>query len=164
MHTSMFQDGGRFDRPRLHGSRSPTVYQAESVASMEFRVTARDCGSLGFGEGYACAGPSVLAADQVIKVRGERAKYFGPGDRNRNVMNVSMRARNLRPARDVTAMGRARDVVDGYVADTTRNFVKWAAGVPGGAKADWVWSHLRRDRIWRRRHHEHEFCRRHRQC
>ncbi|HMV47419.1 MAG TPA: penicillin acylase family protein, partial [Blastocatellia bacterium] len=49
-------------------------------------ITAKDYGSLGFGEGYAFAQDHLCSlADQVIKVRGERAKYFGAGENNRHL-------------------------------------------------------------------------------
>ncbi|MCO4745648.1 MAG: penicillin acylase family protein [Proteobacteria bacterium] len=43
-------------------------------------ILAEDYGSLGFGMGYAFAKDNVcVLADQVVKVRSERAKWFGPG-------------------------------------------------------------------------------------
>jgi len=46
-------------------------------------IEARDAGSLAYGDGYAQAEDHLCSiADQVVRVRGERAKYFGagPGD------------------------------------------------------------------------------------
>jgi acyl-homoserine-lactone acylase len=46
-------------------------------------ITASDLGGLGFGQGYAFAQDHACnLADQIIKVRGERARFFGagPGD------------------------------------------------------------------------------------
>ena len=44
-------------------------------------ILAEDEGSLGFGMGYAFARDHVCTlADQLLKIRSERAKYFGPGD------------------------------------------------------------------------------------
>lgn len=43
-------------------------------------IVANDLGSLAFGQGYSFAQDHVcLLADQVLKVRAERAKYLGPG-------------------------------------------------------------------------------------
>lgn len=43
-------------------------------------IWATDIGSAGFGQGYAFAqGHSCILADQIVKVRSERALYFGPG-------------------------------------------------------------------------------------
>ena len=52
-------------------------------------ITAKDYGSLGFGEGYAFAQDHLCSlADQVVKARGERAKYFGAGENNRSVRHL----------------------------------------------------------------------------
>ncbi len=49
-------------------------------------ITAGELGSLGFGQGYALAEDHLCSlADQVLKVRGERAQFFGPGDGNRHL-------------------------------------------------------------------------------
>ena len=46
-------------------------------------ITAKDMGSLSYGQGYAFAKDHVcILADQIIKVRGERARYLGPGPGN----------------------------------------------------------------------------------
>lgn len=44
-------------------------------------VTADSWGSLGFGQGYAFAQDRFcVLADQILKVRSQRSRYFGPGD------------------------------------------------------------------------------------
>ena len=49
-------------------------------------IVADDWGSLGFGQGYAFAQDRACTLlDQIIKVRGERAKWFGPGDDDANL-------------------------------------------------------------------------------
>ena len=49
-------------------------------------IVADDWGSLGFGQGYAFAQDRACTLiDQVIKVRGERSKWFGPGDSDANL-------------------------------------------------------------------------------
>lgn len=49
-------------------------------------VTADDWGSLGFGQAYAFTqDKGCLLADQIVKVRSQRARYFGPGEANANV-------------------------------------------------------------------------------
>jgi acyl-homoserine-lactone acylase len=46
-------------------------------------VVAADYGSLGYGEGYAFAQDHACTlADQVLRARGERARYFGRGERS----------------------------------------------------------------------------------
>ena len=128
-------------------SPSAADYQAE-IRRTSYgipHITAKDYGSLGFGEGYAFAQDHLCSlADQVIKVRGERAKYFGPGDRNRNVANdISMKALGVyEQARAMyRAVGKERhDIVDGYVAGFNTYLREVGKnGVPGWCKgADWV--------------------------
>ena len=49
-------------------------------------ITAADWGSLGFGQGYAFAEDRACTLlDQIVKVRGERARWFGPGEDDANV-------------------------------------------------------------------------------
>ncbi len=44
-------------------------------------IKAKDLGSLGYGQGYAFAQDHVcILSDQILKVRGERARYLGPGN------------------------------------------------------------------------------------
>src|SRR5499426_1235098 len=44
-------------------------------------IVAADFGSLGYGEGYAFAQDHACTlADQVLRARGERARYFGRGE------------------------------------------------------------------------------------
>jgi acyl-homoserine-lactone acylase len=63
-------------------------YRAE-ITRTEYgipHIVADDWGSLGFGQGYAFAQDRACTLiDQVIKVRGERAKWFGPGEDDRNL-------------------------------------------------------------------------------
>ena len=49
-------------------------------------ITAEDRASLAFGQGYAMAEDHLCdVADQVIKVRGERSRWFGRGEEDANV-------------------------------------------------------------------------------
>ena len=49
-------------------------------------IVANDWGSLSFGQGYASAEDrSCDLADQIIKIKGERAKWLGEGDKNANI-------------------------------------------------------------------------------
>ena len=84
-------------------------------------IRADDWGGLGFGQGWACARDQLPAiADQVVKVRSERALHFGRG---RDDANVASDFGYL--ALDVVGMGERirdaqpehlRDLVAGYVA------------------------------------------------
>ena len=45
-------------------------------------ITARNFGSLGYGDGYAFASDDICTmANAYITVEGERSRYFGPGGR-----------------------------------------------------------------------------------
>ncbi|MBL8205265.1 MAG: penicillin acylase family protein [Blastocatellia bacterium] len=84
-------------------------------------ITAKDYGSLGFGEGYAFAQDHLCSlADQVIKARGERAKYFGAGENNRHLYSdITMRALGIyeqAKAMLPTMSKEAREQIEGYVA------------------------------------------------
>ena len=49
-------------------------------------IQADEYGSLGFGMGYALARDHVCTlADQIVKVRSERSKYFGEGEEQRHI-------------------------------------------------------------------------------
>ncbi|MFT4622587.1 MAG: acyl-homoserine-lactone acylase [Myxococcota bacterium] len=87
------QGGGQRagDDPIVPAVTGPT---AESSYTAEIRwtsygvphVLAEDYGSLGFGYGYALARDHVcLLADQFVKIRAQRARYFGPGDDDANL-------------------------------------------------------------------------------
>jgi acyl-homoserine-lactone acylase len=106
-------------------------------------VTAADLGSVAFGQGYAFAEDHACTlADQVIRVRSERAKYLGPGDDDANVnsdfalaaLGVYDGAEALLPE----LSDGARDVVEGYtagynayLAETGADDVHgWCAGEP----------------------------------
>ena len=51
-------------------------------------ITADSYGSLGFGQGYAIAQDRFcVLADQIVKVRSERARYFGAGKNGENIQS-----------------------------------------------------------------------------
>ena len=60
-------------------------------------VEARDLGSLGFGDGYAQARDHLCdIADQVVRARGERSRFFGRGPNDRHLnSDLGMRALNI---------------------------------------------------------------------
>ena len=100
-------------------------------------ITAKDYGSLGFGEGYAFAQDHLCSlADQVIKVRGERARYFGAGEGNRHLENdIAFRALGiLEQARELYRVmpKESREMLEGYAAGyNTYLKEKGAGGVTG---------------------------------
>jgi acyl-homoserine-lactone acylase len=65
------------------GPTPPPTYEAtiRRTAHGIPHIRAKDMGGLGYGQGYAFAKDHVcILADQILKVRGERARYLGPGD------------------------------------------------------------------------------------
>jgi acyl-homoserine-lactone acylase len=108
-------------------------------------ITAKDFGSLGFGEGYAFAQDHLCSlADQVVKVRGERSRYFGAGERNRNLnSDISFRALGIiEQSKEMlrTMPQESRDMIEGYAAGYNAYLrEKTAAGVTGWCQGkDWV--------------------------
>lgn len=103
-------------------------------------ITAADWGSLGFGQGYALAEDRACTLlDQVVKVRGERARWFGPGENDEHV-NSDFAYRHLglwedAPTRWADQSPRVQDMIDGYVAGFNaridqHDVVGWCAGEP----------------------------------
>ncbi|WP_375745199.1 acylase [Corallococcus interemptor] len=108
-------------------------------------ITAKTLGSAAFGQGYAFAQDNVCTlADQILKVRSERARFLGPGAGNANVasdfgylaLGVHARAKDALPAlpEDVRAM------IQGYVAGYNHYLsqVEPAARPAACANAAWV--------------------------
>jgi len=108
-------------------------------------IEAADLASLGFGEGYAQAEDHLCTiADQVVRARGERAKYFGPGEDDRHLLS------------DVGMKGlRVHELAGEALAEQDEEFRSWYQGfvdgynlyleetggddVPGWCRgADWV--------------------------
>lgn len=108
-------------------------------------ITARDYGSLGFGEGYAFAQDHLCSlADQVIKARGERARFFGPGENNRHLnSDIAMRALGIydqAKAMLESMPGDERAQIEGYVAGYNQYLREVTAnGVSGWCRGqEWV--------------------------
>lgn len=84
-------------------------------------IEAEDLGSLGFGQGYAFAEDHLCTlADQIVKVRGERARWFGPGEED-EYLNSDFAYRQLDLVGRAEALlgdldPDARTVIDGYAA------------------------------------------------
>ncbi|MCX7619476.1 MAG: penicillin acylase family protein [Acidimicrobiales bacterium] len=108
-------------------------------------IRADDWGGLGFGQGWACARDNLATiADQIVKVRSERARFHGPGrdgahlasDFGYLALGVADRAVDLREAQppEIEAM------VEGYVA----GYNSWVAEArQRGALPEWC-----RDADW----------------
>jgi acyl-homoserine-lactone acylase len=108
-------------------------------------ITAKDMGSLGFGEGYAFAQDHLCSlADQIVKVRGERARFFGPGANDRNLnsdiaflaLGIYEQARSMLQSMP----GEQRELVEGYVAGYNQYLREVSAnGVTGWCRGkEWV--------------------------
>lgn len=85
-------------------------------------ITAKDYGSLGFGDGYAAAQDHLCSiADAMVLARGERAKFFGPGEKDIHLnSDISMKALRV-------AELAARDF-EQAPADQRERFTGYAAG------------------------------------
>ena len=108
-------------------------------------ITAANYGSLGFGEGYAAAEDHVCnIAYGVVSARGERAKYFGMGAKNKHYMSdVVIHAMDI-PKNAVSDFEAQSDMnkewltgyaegYNKYIRDTgVENITSWCKG------AEWV--------------------------
>ncbi|MFN6122049.1 MAG: penicillin acylase family protein [Actinomycetes bacterium] len=103
-------------------------------------IVADDWGSLGFGQGYTFAEDRACTLlDQVIKVRGERATWFGAGEDDANLnSDLAYRHLGLRdaaPERFADQPEHLHEFVTGYVAgfnELLRGFgpTGWCEGEP----------------------------------
>ena len=109
-------------------------------------IRAGDWGGLGYGQGWAIAGDHLpTIADQIVKVRSERARFFGPGiddgnlasDFGYRVLGVAERAASWRDAQEP----HVRDLVAGYVDGYNRRLLelRTAGDLPDWcADAEWI--------------------------
>jgi acyl-homoserine-lactone acylase len=107
-------------------------------------VTAADFASLGFGQGWAAASLHLcVIEDQVVRVRSERAKFFGPGDGGANLdsdffhLHLGFAGR----AKDAIAHAspEARALAHGYAVGFDRWLALHADQAPAACKgAAWV--------------------------
>lgn len=117
-------------------------------------ITASDMGSLGFGEGYAFAQDHLCPlADQVVKARGERARYFGAGENNRHLhSDLTIRALGpYEPAREIleSMPPDERDQLEGYAAGYNHYLREvTVSGEPGwGRGQEWIFPITAQDRV-----------------
>ena len=94
-------------------------------------VRAGDWGGLGFGQGWACARDHLpTIADQIVKVRSERARFHGPGPAESHLasdlgylaLGVASRAEWLRDQQP----SWIRELVSGYTAGYNRRVAEVA--------------------------------------
>ena len=139
------------------GSKSATPPDGSAVADGTYSATIRrttdgvphivaaDWGSLSFGQGYASAEDrSCDLADQVIKIKGERAKWLGPGDHNANVdSDFSWKALGIydRATKDYPSKSdEIHQLVGAFASGWNAYLAKvGSGGINGWCKgADWV--------------------------
>lgn len=108
-------------------------------------ITADDLGSAAFGQAYAFAEDhACILADQIVKVRGERAKYLGPGEGGKNLnSDYGYLALGVRERAGAMLEKQGEDVralIDGYVAGYNQYLADTGiAAIPGHCRgADWV--------------------------
>ncbi|MBE8167272.1 MAG: hypothetical protein HAW66_02730 [Shewanella sp.] len=102
------------DNDQYHATITYTKYGVPHIKADDFS-------SLGFGVGYAKSRENLCTlADQIIKIKSQRAKYFGAGENNINLLsdvgyqgvNYIERAEVLYP----TLGEKSRDMLEGYAA------------------------------------------------
>jgi len=108
-------------------------------------IAADDFGSLGFGEGYAFAEDHACSlADQVVRVRGERARYFGRGEKDAHLASdVLVRVLRVRErgAADLEVQPpEIREWASGYAAGYNRYLAETGIdALPGWCRGqEWV--------------------------
>jgi acyl-homoserine-lactone acylase len=106
------------------GRASPPETYDVAIARDSFgvpHITATDWGSLSFGQGYAFAEDRACTLlDQIVKVRGERARWFGAGAADANI-NSDFAYRHLgiweeAPQRWADQPELVQEAIAGYVA------------------------------------------------
>jgi len=105
------------------GQAGPVGYEA-TISRTSYgipHIVAADWGSLGFGEGYAFAEDHLCSlADQVVRVRSQRAEYFGAGPDNELMLSdLGLAALDLggRAAEDLASHPeQVRSFFEGYAA------------------------------------------------
>ena len=115
-------------------------------------ITANNYGSLGFGQGYAFAQDRFcVLMEQIVKVKGERSRYFGPdstpGDGSNDFLNIatdlgykSLQLEDKAPAALETLSADAKAMLYGYVTGYNQYLTDTgAANLPGVCAGEpWV--------------------------
>jgi acyl-homoserine-lactone acylase len=112
-------------------------------------ITAADIGSLGFGQGWAVAADrGCELADQILKVRGERARWHGAGDGDVHLASdityrswdLRARATELWPTLSDDARAMVQGYADGFnlwLSDNGADSLPgWCSGAPWIAPVD----------------------------
>lgn len=88
-------------------------------------ITANTLESAGYGAGYAQAQDNVcIIADEILKARGERARFYGPGEGNTNIISdfscKALGLLELAQAEYQTLSPATRALIGGFVAGYNR--------------------------------------------
>ena len=147
--------GGNDKAPNISSTRAteemrtgePTEYNA-TIRWTSYgipHVTAPDIGSATFGQGYAFATNHVcVLADQIVKVRSERAKYFGPGVDGANISSdfghLALGTYPKAEAGFAKASAESRQVMNGFAAGYNHYLAETGPEkLPAACRnADWV--------------------------
>ncbi len=129
------------------GTEGARRYEAEIVRTTHgvAHITADDLGSLGFGQGYACAHDHLPGiADHVLKVRSERSRFFGPGPGHAHLhSDLGYLALGVRERAERMALTQPPEVVElvtGYAAGVNRWLAEHGTGdlPPWCRDAPWI--------------------------
>lgn len=111
-------------------------------------IAAKDLGSAGFGQGYAFAEDhACILADQIVKVRSERSKFFGPhkneGDGQHLNSDFAYQHLDIMKRAEAALEAQTEDVraiIDGYAAGYNQYLRdKGTDNVPGTCQgAEWL--------------------------
>ncbi|GAA3266303.1 N-acyl homoserine lactone acylase QqaR [Dactylosporangium vinaceum] len=130
-------------------SANPALAAADQVAAGGYaavikrtsygvpHITASTIGSVAFGQAWAYAEDRFCdLADQIVKVRSERSRYFGPGPGDANLATdfayANLGLIERAQAQAATMTGDTRDMVNGFVRGYNAFLAtKGAARVPG---------------------------------
>lgn len=146
--------GGEDDEVGESGSTEAEGGESDTGAEADYQATIRrtshgvahiyaeDWGSLGFGQGYAFTeDKGCILADQIVKVRSQRSRYFGQGDNSANLYSdlafLHLDVRGFAEANFSRLQPWVQEVTRGYAAGYNAAV---AAGTIGGEcdGADWV--------------------------
>ncbi len=123
--------------PRYHAT---IIYTEHGVP----HIQAADYPSLGYGVGYAQAQDNLCTlAEQLMKMKGEKARFLGPGTGNRNLLSdVGYRALDL-PAQAQGHYGKlsaeAQGLMQGYADGFNKALAEKGGNYPTPCLgADWV--------------------------
>jgi acyl-homoserine-lactone acylase len=137
--------GGAAADARAYEATSPYEASIRRTSYGVAHIEAAELGSLGFGEGFAQAEDHLCSiADQVIRARGERAKYHGRGPQGRHLTSdLAVRALRVpdRAAEKLASQpAEVRDWLAGFAAGYNRYLEETGRdAVPGWCRGEeWV--------------------------